>query len=176
MNIIATSIAEHIIVIAGSLTEQQKACLAEESRRGSAHYTCVAFEYYEDVDQTLAKFYPCEPMEDSRDNDGEKEVKMTADHSFSVFPEVLTKIATFLNTNAASLGFPGVHVRVENCTFFIAYNDEATEDDRTEAIEWAALQIRTELRGEAVDKMMLDVLGSLEAALQNFTTAAENYR
>ena len=176
MDIIAAHNAAHIIVIAGSLTEQQKTFLAEESRRGSAHYTCVAFNYYEDEDQTIVKFYPCEsPMKDSRDNDGEKEVKMTAHYGFFDFPEVLTEAADFLNTRAAVLrGFPGVHARVENHTFFITYNNEATEDDRAKAIKWATLQICVSLYDEAVHLKMLDVLGSLDAAFQNFTAAAEN--
>lgn len=56
MNIIVVNHAAHNVVIAGNLTEQQKAYLAEESRRGSAHYTCVTFNYYEDEDRTLVKF------------------------------------------------------------------------------------------------------------------------
>ena len=172
MNIIAVNDIAHNIVIAGNLTEQQKAYLAEESRRGSAHYTGVAFEYYEDEDQTHVQFYPCEPI--SRNNDGEKEVKMTAHYGFSAFPDVLTNTAAFINRYAASYGFSGVHIRVENRAFFIAYNDEATENDRTKAIERAALQICANLYGEAVHMKMLDVLGSLDAALLNFTAAAEN--
>lgn len=148
--------------------------MAEESRRGSAHHTCVTFNYYKDEDQTLVKFYPCESMEDLRNNDGEKEVKMTAHYGFSSSPDVLVKIAAFLNAHAASYGFSGVSVRVENGTFFIAYNDEATESDRTRAIEWTALQICANLYGKAVHMGMLDVLGSLDAALLNFTAAAEN--
>lgn len=173
MNIIVVNHAAHNVVIAGNLTEQQKAYLAEESRRGSAHYTCVTFNYYEDEGRTLVKFYPCEPMEDSRNNDGEKEVKMTAHYGFSSSPDILEKTAAFLNMCAASYGFSGVSVRVENGAFFIAYNDEAAEDDRTRAIEWTALQICANLYGEAVHMRMLDVLGSLDAALLNFTAAAE---
>ena len=176
MNIIVVNHKAHNIVIAGSLTEQQKAYLAKESRRGSAHYTCATFNYHEDKDRTLVNFYPCEPMEDSRNNDGGKEAKMTAHYGFSSSPDVLAKTAAFLNTYAASYGFSGAHVRVENSTFFIAYNDEATEDDRTKAIERTALQICTNLYGEAVHMRMLDVLGSLDAALLNFTAAAENCR
>ena len=174
MNIIVVNRRAHNIVIAGNLTEQQKTYLAEESRRGSAHYTCVVFNYYEDEDQTLVNFYPCEPMEDSRNNDGEKEVKMTAHYGFSSSPDVLAKTAAFLNAHAALYGFSGVHVRVENSAFFIAYNEEATEDDRTKAIERTALQICANLYGEAVHMRMLDVLGSLDAALINFTAAAAN--
>lgn len=174
MNIIVVNYAARNIVIAGNLTEQQKAYLVGESRRGSAHYTCVTFNYHEDEDQTLVKFYPCEPMKDSRNNDGEKEVKMTAHYGFSSFPDVLAKIAAFLNTHAALYGFSGVSVRVENGAFFIAYNDEATEADRTRAIKWTASQICANLYDKAIRMRMPDVLGALDAALLNFTAAAEN--
>ncbi|MCR5572456.1 MAG: hypothetical protein K6F57_01630 [Candidatus Saccharibacteria bacterium] len=171
MNIIVVNRAAHNVVIAGNLTERQKAYLAKESRCGSAHYTCVTFNYYEDTDRTLVNFYPCKHP---RNNDGEKEVKMTAHYGFSYFPDILTKTAAFLNRYAALYGFSGVHVRVENGAFFIAYNDEAaTKDDRAKAIEWAALQICANLYGEAAYMRMLDVLGALDAALLNFTAAAE---
>ncbi len=176
MNIIAVNKVARNIVIAGNLTKRQKAYLAKKSRHGSAHYTCVVFKYYKDENETLVKFYPCESPMKARNNDVEKEVKMTAHYGFFDFPDVLTKAADFLNTRAAVLrGFPGVHVRVENGAFFIAYNDEATEDDRAKAIKWAALQICVFLYDEAVHMRMLDVLGSLDAALLNFTAAAENY-
>ncbi len=175
MNIVAVSHKAHHIVIAGNLTKQQKAYLTKASRRGSARYTCVVFKYHKDEDETLVKFYPCKSPMKARNNDGGKEVRMTAHYGFYAFPDVLTKAADFLNTRASVLrGFPGVHARVEKRTFFITYNNEATEDDRAKAIKWATLQIRLSLYNEAVDMRMLDVLGSLEAALQNFTAAAEN--
>ncbi len=95
MNIIVVNPTAHNIVIAGNLTKRQKAYLAKESRRGSALHTCVAFNYYADEDQTLVKFYPCGPMKDSRNNDGKKEVKMTAHYGFSSSPDALEKNSSF---------------------------------------------------------------------------------